>query len=586
LRHNFWAVFKLNPGPQPLKYMFSFLPLCALVLSAPAQSATQAVDYLPADTIFCLELSAEPFDRLGAETIMAQMFAKSDLAEAITPFQNQLQQGMDGLSAQLGFDLPSLLMSSRFYLGIPRSMAMNQGGQLVLAADLDPAIAEAVNFAEMLNQSGFGAWWQTGDVLLGVMSDPEFEQVFDQHAPMAEAPGQMSAFQAKDLDYLKQLIRNQIENPAATLAGVPSWKAMTERMRNGDEVFGAWLMAETMDREFFQTILGEEFPKEADAVLALLGIHKIRGMSWSSRLAGAMVEDRMMIYGPGFGQSIFPAEMLELVNLPELLKMLPHDSARAQMMAADFGAMGEILVAMIEVITELEGSPPPPEAEQIFDVVLGALAEIGPVTTGNTRMEDFDRNLPGDVWVQVRHADKLQQALDMIPDGLRESLENGLAFGAGAPTIKLAIQGNRLVLFESSAEPSTESLRAQAAYLPIDNWVQQFDPSTVAGFDFVHPEVLVQGLNVLRTDGDDILRALEAPDFPLKFADLPSEAVTRGLMQPMATVSIADAQGLYMECRSPFGIFESSMLIAMPQLVEMMDLFGVTVLDEIEEEEF
>jgi hypothetical protein len=566
--------------------MLSFLPLCALLLPVPAQSSAQAVDFLPADTIFCLELSAEPFARLGSETIMAQLFAKSDLAEAIIPFQDQLQQGMDQLSAKLGFDLPSLLVSSRFYLGVPRNLAIKHVGQLVLAADLDPAIAAGVDLGKLLNQAGFGAWWQSGSVLLGVMSDEEFDQAFKNRGLVTDGPRQMSALQAKDLDYLMSLIRAHVENPSSTLSGVESWQVMTERMRSGDEVFGAWLMTESMDREFFEAVFEEEIPSGIESIVQSLGLNRIKGISWSSRIAGPMIEDRMMVYGPGYGQSIFPAQMLELVNLPELLKVLPHDSARAQMFAADFGAMGKILVELIEAISELEGSPPPAEAQQIFDVVLGVLAEIGPVTTGNVRMEDFDRNLPGDVWVQVRHADKLQLALDLIPDGLRESLKNGLAFGPGAPTIKLSIQGNRLVMFESSAEPSTESLHTQAAFFPIDNWVKQFDPSTVAGFDFVHPEVLVQGLNTLRTDGDDILRALEAPDFPLKFADLPSEAVTRGLMQPMATVSIADAQGLYMECRSPFGIMESSVLIAMPQLVQMMEVFGVSVLDEVDEEEF
>ena len=97
-------------------------PLLALLpLLAPAQSAPQAVDYLPADTFVALEVSIEPWQRLGDQTILSQLMQQESMAQLVTPMAGQLDMIMAQATAQLGFDLASLLAGSRMYLAVPFS---------------------------------------------------------------------------------------------------------------------------------------------------------------------------------------------------------------------------------------------------------------------------------------------------------------------------------------------------------------------------------------------------------------------------------------------------------------------------------
>jgi len=112
-------------------------PLLALLpLLAPAQSAPQAVDYLPADTFVAFEISIEPWQRLGDQTLLAQMMQQESMAQLVTPMAEQMDMAMAQATAQLGFDLASLLAGSRMYVGVPFSVLENEGGQIVFAVDL------------------------------------------------------------------------------------------------------------------------------------------------------------------------------------------------------------------------------------------------------------------------------------------------------------------------------------------------------------------------------------------------------------------------------------------------------------------
>ena len=130
------------------------------------------------------------------------------MADMFTPMKAEIDVALAQASAQMGFDLGSLLTGSRLYVAVPFALLENQGqGQLVFAADLPPAIAEGVNLGQMLDSFGQGAWWQEGTVLLGTVQPDELETA-DRRLQGGFETGvfEPSPARGEDADYLAGLI--------------------------------------------------------------------------------------------------------------------------------------------------------------------------------------------------------------------------------------------------------------------------------------------------------------------------------------------------------------------------------------------
>ncbi len=548
--------------------------LVPLLLALPQDRPT-AVEYLPADTIGCIQLSFEPYDRLGAQTAVGQLFAQPDLADALAPLHQQAQAMLDEASMQLGVDLPALLKSSRFHFAVSQTTILEGGGPLVFAADLDPKIAAGLNLGELLNEMPVGAWWQNGTVVLGVIDADEMER------PNPED-------RDRDVSYLQQLVAN-VNKGGPTMTGLAGWKAMHQSMGSSDDLFSAWLLVENIDRAFIEEVAGEEMPPEVEDIMNTFGLDKIQGVGWTMTVTPPMFEDRFLVYGPGFGSRLFPSDMLAVTQLTELLKFMPHDAARTNLLAMDFQAGAEMLMEVIETIAAAEGQSIddlPEGAQDGIAIAMDILNQVGPVMGSCTRMDDFEQAAPGDVWLQVRDADKMNAVLDRLPEGIRETLAEGMVFTPGTPPVKLVVDGSRLRIFESVAPAASEQLRTQLEFLPAAEWMAQFNGQPVAMVDFTHRDVLVNGLATLRDRGNDLIGMTEVSDFPFDFHDLPEDAVLRNLMQPMASVGVVDQRGLYYEMRSPFGATASSLVAGFGQVIEIMDTFGLLLQPALNEEEF
>jgi hypothetical protein len=560
-------------------------PLLALLpLLAPAQSAPQAVDYLPADTLIAFEVSIEPWQRLGDQTILAQMMQQESMAQLVTPMAAQFDMAMAQATAQLGFDLASLLAGSRMYLAVPFSVVENEGGQIVFAVDLDADIAQGVELGKMISSFGQGAWSQNGTVLVGTMHTDEMESM-DQRIQTGFEEGVFMPSPMRDGDttYLNGLL--DAGRKGAGFSASTTFRNMAAKARTGNELMAVWVVLEQIDRAFIENASGEALPEGIEALAEQAGISNLNGVGYSFSIAGPMFEDRFVLSGPEFGAQLFAGDMLELVNLPQLLSALPHDTVQVQLGAMDYAVLGDMLKGMLELGMQISGEEVPAEAEPFLAALWQVFESVGPVSAGIMRVDDFDRGQAGDAWIQVQNEAGLREALSVIPEEVFEGIQSAMAMNAGGLQLKMEIEGSRFVFLESLGQPTTERLLTQGEFQPSADWLRQFPASQVFGIEFVHRDLIVEGFQLMRDRGDELL-GLMGGDIPISFEVLPEPVVMQSILRPMTGVWLADTNGLSWVTRSPLGAIPTRMLVALPTMMNVMEAMGMGILDQLDEEEF
>ena len=560
--------------------MLSLLTLSALLV--PQVQEPSAADVMPADTFLYLEMSVEPFDRLGEHTIPYQLYKKAEIADALAPLQAEMQKQLDTMSMELGFDLGSLIGSSRFSFGLTWDIVANEGGFVPVGVEMSPAIAQNVNLDAILNEAGIGSWLQVGTLLFGVIHTDELEQM-DGANPSAAPVNK----RAEGAQYLQGLLNRAAEKPGNGMTGLASWKAMSARCRSNDDLFGGWLMMDHFNLDMFSEMIGEEIPPQIIEIFEIMELDKFRGMSWTTSVAPPMLEDRIMVYGPGMMQKYFPARINEAVNMAELMNILPHDSYQTMMFASNFPQFGEDLQKCIDLMLELSGEEMPEEAAGIMNMVFALFTETGPVFCSNTRAEDYGRSLPGDLWLQASHPEKVSEILAAgLPAGLVDSLQEGMMFGPGIPEVMLAVKGNRLTVFESIAQATTQALGDQPEFRAAAQLFAKYPVTQVYGTEYQSKAMMVEAMETLRSEGNSLLEAIDAGDVPFDFKMLPEMAVVDAVMKSSATVSLATPDGFYAEGHSAFGRLLNQFLVQIPTALQLMNTFGMISSGEFEEEEF
>lgn len=565
---------------RPMTSLLALLPLLA-----PAQTPQQAADFLPGDTFFAVEISAEPWTRLGDQTVAAQLFQQQPMADMMTPMAAQIDDALAQVSAQMGFDFATLLSGSRMHLAVPFSLIENQGdGQLVFAFDLPAEIAQGVDLGKTLDSFGQGAWWQEGTVLVGTLHPEEMETAGDRiQAGFESGVFEPSPMRQSDVAYLQGLI--DAGRKGAGLTGQASFRKMAAKARTGNDLMGLWFMVDHIDREFIEMVAEEALPDGVEELAAQTGITKLEGIGYTFSVSPPMLEDRLVMAGEGFGAELFPADLLSLIDLKSLLGALPHDAVQVQLSALDYSALGDMLEGLIDLGMQISGEELPAEAEPILNSVWLALDSIGPVSAGVTRIDDFDNGNPGDFWLQVRDQAGLQEAMSVIPQEVWDGVSQAMALSPAAPKLKLEIQGNRFVIIESLGQPTTERLLTQAEFQPSADWLAQFPAGQVFGIEFVHRDLMVEGFSLLRERGDEML-GMMGEDLPMSFEALPEPVVMRAILRPMTGVMLADSQGITSVTRSPLGSIPTRMLVAFPTMMNMFEAFGMAMPDQFDEDEF
>lgn len=506
------------------------------------------------------------------------------MAQLVTPLAEQMDMAMAQATAQLGFDLGSLLAGSRMYVAVPFSVLENEGGQIVFAADLEPNIAQGVELGKMISSFGQGAWSQNGTVLIGTMHTDEMQSM-DSRIQTGFEEGVFMPSPMRDADqaYLNGLL--DAGRKGAGLSGQATFQNMAAKARTGNDLMALWVMLEQIDREFIENASGEVLPEGIEALAEQSGISKLDGIGYSYSISGPMFEDRMVLSGPGFGAELFSTEMLELVNLPQLLAALPHDAVQVQLSALNYAVLGNMLEAMLDLGMQISGEEVPAEAEPFLDAVWQAFDSVGPVTAAITRVDDFDRGLPGDLWIQVQDEAGLREAMSVIPQEVFDGIQSAMAMNPGGPKLEMAINGSRFVFMKSMGQPTTERLLTQGEFQPSADWLRQFPAGEVFAIEFVHRDLIVEGFQLMRERGDDML-GLMGGQVPISFKVLPEPVVMRSILRPMTGAWLADANGISGITRSPLGAIPTRMLVALPTMMNLMEAMGTGVLGQLDEEEF
>jgi hypothetical protein len=512
------------------------------------------------------------------------MMQQESMAQLVTPMAEQMDMAMAQATAQLGFDLASLLAGSRMYVAVPFSVLENEGGQIVFAADLKASVAQGVELGKMISSFGQGAWSQNGTVLIGTMHTDEMESM-DQRLQTGFEEGVFlpSPLREADTAYLNGLL--DAGNKGAGFSGSATFRNMAAKARTGNELMAVWVALEQIDREFIESASGEALPDGVEALAEQAGINKLHGIGYSFSISGPMFEDRFVMSGPEFGAQLFAGDMLEIVNLPQLLSTLPHDAVQVQLGAMDYAVLGDMLEGMLELGMQISGEEVPAEADQFLAALWQAFDSVGPVSAGIMRVDDFDRGQAGEVWIQVQDEAGLREALSVIPEEVFEGIESAMAMNAGAPKLKLQIEGNRFVFLESLGQPTTERLLTQGEFQPSADWLRQFPAGQVFGIEFIHRDLIVEGFQLMRDRGDELL-GLMGGDLPISFEVLPEPVVMQSILRPMTGVWLADSNGLSWVTRSPLGAMPTRMLVALPTMMNLMETMGLGVLGQLDEEEF
>lgn len=561
-------------------------PLLALLpLLAPAQEP-QAADFLPADTLIAVEISAEPFLRQQEEMIITQLFHQEKLAQIVTPMASQAHQMMEQVSMQVGFDLGTLLHGSRFHLAVPVELTHSEGDSpLVIAIDLPTEIAQAINLADMLNGFAQGAWWQGGSVLVGSIYASDMDSAGDRiDRGMQTQVFEPNPHRAVDEQMLAKLLLGARTGNGWT--STPAYRRMSAEISTGNELLAVWVNLALIDEARLERWTGEETPEGFSQLMESFGFNTLEGFGYTFSASAPMFEDRYVIAGPNFGREVLPADLLELVNLKGMLEVLPHDAMHVQLMALDFEVMSAKLQKLLQAALAMEGEQLPAEAEPFLDALWSGLEAMGPVTSAMVRQADYDQGLPGELWAQVRKPEQLQAALDLIPAEVFQGLESAAAVSPAIPKIKMAIEGSRFMLMESIGQPTTERLMTQAEFMPSAQWLQQFPANELWLIEFVNREAFVEGFEVLRDRGQDVLGTFDG-ELEINLDLLPERVVLQSILRPMTTASLANENGLTTITRSPLGSIPSRLLMAVPTMMTLFESLGVMAeSDAFYEEEF
>ena len=103
--------------------------------------------------------------------------------------------------------------------------------------------------------------------------------------------------------------------------------------------------------------------------------------------------------------------------------------------------------------------------------------------------------------------------------------------------------------------------------------------------EFVHRDLIVEGFDLMRERGDDML-SMMGEGLPVSFEMLPEPVVMRAILRPMTGVILSDGQGVTSVTRSPLGAMPTRMLVALPTLMNMVEAMGMGFSSQFDEEEF
>ncbi|MBL7008452.1 MAG: hypothetical protein ISR76_05600 [Planctomycetes bacterium] len=535
--------------------------LAALVLTVflPAQQPASALDYLPADSVICLEASREPWERLGASTRLHAVLGLQGVQDCLAPTLELLASFDDEEGHGFGASLWNALAYSRMWVAV--SVADLDDARPVMGIDLGPGAVLDLDglFPEAHRRElaggtlwrvpRVGAFWREGGVLIATAS---FSSGLDASL--------------SDEEYLEGLVHGARAGGGG-LAALPGMRRLRAELAGGDDLIGVWVPGEALDLDRWRALVPEVDRQETETILGVLtelGLHDLGGFGWTISVDAPDLLDRSVVYKRGFGGPILRPEVLAAADLPARAAALPGDTAQARLMAVDLGAATAELLRLAAIFAELDGQTWPPEGMgEHLETAQRIASALGPVVGSCLRAEDLwvsaedEALMLGDLWIDIQDPTGLDAALQRVPDEVERLLEQG--FAVKGKTFASRNRGDRLMILESGAEPTASRLGDTAGFkhgmAPFRDRLEQ---GGVVALDYAGPEFIALVVQRLRELGGDLdwetMKGVPRIDLLPGFDELVK------LVGPSAGINLVRPDGLYSEYRSALGYSASNLI--------------------------
>ncbi|RMH01096.1 MAG: hypothetical protein D6702_12330 [Planctomycetota bacterium] len=376
----------------------------------------------------------------------------------------------------------------------------------------------------------------------------------------AEAGGETAAAAEEGAAWLARRLRAARAGEEGTLAGLPSIRGLRAALAGDEDLLRIWVPFENWSMDALGDLLGfdpDAMPFDMAEILEPYGFGQMEGVGWTVSVDGRLLHDRVLVLGDRpmarfYGRPFAGDEVLGRFDA------LPGDTTMATI--TRFSPVG-----MVEAITESLDRIFPAlgvDWRQDLPVDLGSwldhaeriAAALGEEVTMVQRAEDLWEHRNGALWFEPPDLEAFQEALAAVPPEILALARQGMDAGPGGYRFALDVRDGRVYLATGLAEDEADGrLGEQRPWRRLRPWVAaRLAAGGVNAVGYVGPEVIAEGLDLLRRDGlpPELSFLLpEGADLSL----LPDFDFVASRLGGSATVTSFNQDGLMIESVGPFG---------------------------------
>ncbi len=545
--------------------MKSSLLASTLLLWACTVPQPTALDAFPADLLAMVSVSMEPWERLGSD-MEAQRVLEIPSMREFTEIYANLEEEANAKSLGLVYAFQNELQQSRLFLGVPAGFGEEKRLFLALELPSSDASSPLLQYLE-------------GNAERGQMAGREFHYWEDRTLVWTRQGNLVLALgrpQAKSADLAAfasdtALLVHRLSSPPSSFSGLPSLQALREETPSADALLTIWMPTDAWTWEVLESFMDEEIPEEVPALLSALGMNSIQGLAWSLAMDGNLFRDTGVVHGEALWPTIFSPTAAREADLLAAFAALPEDTSWASLQCLNWAGTAQWLADVALAIAALAGDDG--EAQDVIENALqdsvAITAQLRPLFVLAGRLEDLWSGGTGGAWIPARDGAALTKALNVVPEEFRDLLASGYPVTEAGDRIKIAIQGDRLVFAESSAEEETVPLGETSAFqVGLMTRIHQLSGGEpLLSLSFLSPEFLALAMDQLQREGDELFND---SDSALRFSSLPTFDAMVSLVSPGVSVSVRTPQGLRWRGTTPFGYYATTLLGAVPLMMRSM----------------
>jgi len=540
------------------------LSFTTLLLACPQTltHAQQPLSWFPEQTAAVVEINPQVWNEYGETTYAHQMFDLPAWEKFMPPIQGLLEEmehDPEFVIMSTLFDywgkysiragIPSnFLDDSRFWINI--KFADTETAKVIESLFTGTSKKE-IEGGRLYTDRINGTWFFKDNFATAVIR----EYVDDENLALSQA--------AKDAAFL--INRLYTLNGDISFADRPEVATLQGHLATQSDFLGIWVSSDLGSVAGVSEFLQEEIPEEVDAFLEAVGLYKFRSFAWTIAIEPPYLVDRLLAYGPGLGEDLFPADLLAENNLVEMVSANSSDSSVVSVNTIDFVAMFDMFFEAYEAMNKLSALPTL-EAEilQTLAEARVALGGLGPTIHTQMLAEDMWNGGNGSIWISVSDKSLVEAGLDLLPDDLRNMMAMGMIINPAGERANLKLEDNRLLLLTGTKAEAEGVLAETIPWQEQALWLEQLQlGNNVSRVDWFGPEVIANAFEIVR-EMDELNDELSV--YGIDLEDLPDFNQVINATCGLATVHQVKADGYFIEARSPLGMILTSMFAGVAQL--------------------